>query len=235
MEDWDLPMRILLVEDEVDAARMLAKGLREQSYAVDVAGDGPSALEKAAINSYDLIILDILIPEIDGLEVCRRLRQSGLAIPILLLTARIQVTDRIQGLDSGADDYLTKPFHFGELLARIRALLRRGPELGDAVLTVGDLQIDTRAHEVRVARSLIPLTSKEYALLEYLARRKGEVVGRAEISEHVWEETYDPFSNLIEVYIQRLRKKVDARSAIRLLHTRRGEGYVLSAESDVHV
>jgi two-component system, OmpR family, copper resistance phosphate regulon response regulator CusR len=228
-------MRILLVEDETDAALMLAKGLREQSYAVDIASDGDSALEKASVNTYDLIILDILLPGIDGLEVCRRLRKSGLTVPVLLLTARIQVNDRITGLDSGADDYLTKPFHFGELLARIRALLRRGPELRDAVLTVGDLTIDTRAHTVRRGAVTIPLTSKEYALIEYLARRKGEVVGRAEISEHVWEETYDPFSNLIEVYIQRLRRKLDTGHTSRLLHTRRGEGYVLSAEPEVHV
>lgn len=227
-------MRILLVEDEADAALMLAKGLREQSYAVDIAHDGDSAIEKASVNAYDLVILDILLPGIDGLEVCRRLRKAGLTIPVLLLTARIQVNDRILGLDSGADDYLTKPFHFGELLARIRALLRRGPELHDAVLTVGDLTIDTRAHTVRRGPTEIPLTSKEYALIEYLARRKGEVVDRAAISEHVWEETYDPFSNLIEVYIQRLRKKLDSGHSTRLLHTRRGEGYILSLEPEVH-
>lgn len=227
-------MRILLVEDETDAALMLAKGLREQSYAVDIAADGDTALEKAAINSYDLVVLDIFLPGIDGLEVCRRLRKTGFTIPVLLLTARIQVNDRILGLDSGADDYLTKPFHFGELLARIRALLRRGPELANPVLAVGDLTIDTRAHAVYRGPTSIPLTSKEYALLEYLARHKGEVVGRAEIAEHVWEETYDPFSNLIEVYMQRLRKKLDAGNATRLLHTRRGEGYILSPEAEIH-
>ncbi|MEQ1883497.1 MAG: response regulator transcription factor [Bryobacteraceae bacterium] len=227
-------MRILLVEDELDAAAILAKGLREQAYAVDIAGDGSEAIEKASFSDYDIVILDIMLPDIDGLEVCRRLRKSGLKVPVLLLTARIQVNDRIVGLDSGADDYLTKPFHFGELLARIRALLRRGPELRSATLSVGDLTIDTRAHQVKRGNSTIPLTSKEYALLEYLALHKGEVVGRAEIAEHVWEETYDPFSNLIEVYIQRLRRKLESGSLIRLLHTRRGEGYVLSAEPEVH-
>jgi DNA-binding response OmpR family regulator len=227
-------MRLLLVEDEHDAALMLAKGLRERAYAVDIAEDGATALEKAHCNTYDLVILDIMLPDLDGLEVCRRLRESGFRAPVLLLTARIKVDDRITGLDSGADDYLTKPFDFGELLARIRALLRRGPELKESVLRVGDLSIDTRSHVVRRNQTAIPLTSKEYALLEYLARRPGEVVGRQDISEHVWEETYDPFSNLIEVYIQRLRRKIDSNVPVRLLHTRRGEGYMLTPEHDAN-
>ena len=228
-------MRILLVEDEQDAARMLAKGLREQSYAVDVAENGLDGLEKAEINSYDLLILDVMLPGIDGMEVCRRLRRQGSRVPILLLTARDGVHDRISGLDCGADDYLTKPFDFGELLARIRALLRRGSELRDTVLIVGDLSVDTRTHAVRRNGASITLTAKEYALLEYLVSRPGDVVTRADISEHVWEETYDPFSNLIEVYVQRLRRKLDAGGGSPLLHTRRGEGYVLSAEQDIHV
>jgi two-component system copper resistance phosphate regulon response regulator CusR len=227
-------MRILLVEDEQDAARMLAKGLREQSYAVDIAAEGPEALEKTAINSYDVLLLDVMLPGIDGFEVCRRLRQQGSRVPILLLTARGGVGDRIAGLDCGADDYLAKPFDFGELLARIRALLRRGTELKDTVLTLGDLSLDTRTHAVLRGRVPIALTAKEYALLEYLMNRKGEVVSRADISEHVWEESYDPFSNLIEVYVQRLRRKLEAVGGAPLLHTRRGEGYVLSAEEDVH-
>jgi two-component system copper resistance phosphate regulon response regulator CusR len=228
-------MRILLVEDERDAARMLSKGLREQTYAVDVAYDGPEALEKASVNSYDLLILDVMLPGIDGFEVCRQLREQGVRVPILLLTARGGVTDRITGLDRGADDYLTKPFDFGELTARIRALLRRGTELKDPVLQVGDLAIDTRSHAVTRSASQISLTAKEYSLLEYLARRANEVVSRADISEHVWEETYDPFSNLIEVYIQRLRKKLEGAGGSPILHTRRGEGYILSAEQDVRV
>jgi DNA-binding response OmpR family regulator len=226
-------MRILLVEDEREAALMLAKGLREQAYAVDVAEDGECAIEKAHVNSYDLLILDIMLPGLDGLEVCQQLRRDSIRTPILLLTARMKVDDRIAGLDSGADDYLTKPFDFGELLARVRALLRRGPALQRSVLEVGDLFIDTRTHAVHRGGEKISLTSKEYSLLEYLARRKGDVVGREDISEHVWEETYDPFSNLIEVYIQRLRRKIDAVSGVRLLHTRRGEGYVLNPEAAV--
>jgi two-component system, OmpR family, copper resistance phosphate regulon response regulator CusR len=227
-------MRILLVEDERDAARMLSKGLREQTYAVDVAYDGPDALEKAAVNTYDLLILDVMLPGVDGFEVCQQLRGRGLNVPILLLTARGGVADRITGLDRGADDYLSKPFDFGELLARIRALLRRGADLKDPVLQVGDLSVDTRSHAVTRGDVRIALTAKEYALLEYLARRADEVVSRADISEHVWEESYDPFSNLIEVYVQRLRKKLEAGGA-PILHTRRGEGYILSAERNTHV
>lgn len=228
-------MRILLVEDEHDAARMLAKGLREQSYAVDTSETGPDGLEKAELNPYDLLILDVMLPGMDGMEMCRRLRRQGSRVPILLLTARGGVTDRISGLDCGADDYLTKPFDFGELLARIRALLRRGTELKDTVLTVGDLSVDTRTHAVTRGGTPITLTAKEYALLEYLVSRPGDVVTRADISEHVWEESYDAFSNLIEVYIQRLRRKLDAGGGAPMLHTRRGEGYVLNAEHDVHV
>ena len=228
-------MRILLVEDERDAARMLSKGLREQTYAVDVAYDGEEALEKAGVNTYDLLVLDVMLPKLDGFEVCRQLREQGARVPILLLTARGGVTDRITGLDRGADDYLTKPFDFGELLARIRALLRRGTELKDAVLHVGDLSIDTRSHAVMRAGTQVSLTAKEYSLLEYLARRAGEVVGRSDISEHVWEEDYDPFSNLIEVYIQRLRRKLEIQGTGPLLHTRRGEGYLLSSEQESRV
>lgn len=221
-------MRILLVEDEADAARMLAKGLREHAYSVDIAADGDSALVKAHTNDYDLILLDIILPAKNGFEVCRELRARGDTCPILMLTALAQVPDRITGLDSGADDYLGKPFDFNELLARVRALLRRGPRFQGDVLEVRDLRIDTRTRSaVRSGRAL-ELTAKEYALLEYMARRKGEVVGRADISEHVWEEDYDPFSNVIEVYIQRLRRKLeDNHHGPRLLHTRRGEGYCL--------
>lgn len=223
-------MRILLVEDEPDAARMLAKGLREQTYAVDVARSGNEALYQLHLNTYDLMILDVMLPERDGLAVCRELRAAGLAIPVLMLTARDAVSDRIAGLDSGADDYLTRPFDFHELLARVRALLRRGPMLHPVVLAVGDLQIDTRSHRVERAGRQVELTAKEYALLEYLARRAGEVVTRTEIAEHVWDADFDPFSNLIEVYIQRLRRKLDEREASRMIRTLRGEGYLLAAE-----
>jgi DNA-binding response OmpR family regulator len=225
-------MRILLVEDEPDAAQMLAKGLREQSYAVDVAADGETAVYQAGVNDYDLVILDVMLPLKDGFEVCRELRAEGLTFPILMLTARDAPPDRVVGLDMGADDYLTKPFDFHELLARLRALLRRGPALRPETVEVADLSIDMRARRVRRGARQIELTAKEYALLEYLARRAGEVVSRAEIAEHVWEENFDPFSNLIEVYVQRLRRKIDEGHTPKLLRTRRGEGYVLASAKE---
>jgi DNA-binding response OmpR family regulator len=222
-------LRILLVEDEPAAAQMLARGLREQAYAVDVAYDGEAALEQAHVNSYDLIVLDIMLPRKDGLEVCRELRANGSMVPVLMLTALDGVEDRIHGLDTGADDYLVKPFDFHELLARLRALRRRRPVLQAETITVADLKIETRARRVWRGGRRVELTAKEYALLEYLAWREGEVVGRADIAEHVWDENFDPFSNLIEVYVQRLRRKVDHNQAVKLLHTRRGEGYSLTA------
>ena len=225
-------MRILLVEDEPDAARMLAKGLREQTFAVNVAADGESALEQAELNDYDLVILDVLLPGKDGFEVCREMRAAGSSMPILMLTARDAVEDRIEGLDTGADDYLTKPFSFHEMLARLRALLRRGPALRSELISIADLDIDARARQVSRAGQGIELTAKEYALLEYLARRANEVVTRAEIAEHVWDENFDPFSNLIEVYIQRLRRKLDDGHSLKLIRTRRGEGYILTAGDD---
>jgi DNA-binding response OmpR family regulator len=218
-------MRLLLVEDDARIARFVAKGLREQTYAVDVAGTGDDALYQAAINSYDLVILDVMIPGRNGFEVCRELRKNGQRMPILMLTARDAVEDRITGLDHGADDYLTKPFEFRELLARLRALLRRPGELRPGKIAVGDLVLDTGAQSVSRAGRSIPLTAKEYALLEFLARNAGRVVGRAEIAEHVWDESFDPFSNLIEVYVNRVRRKIDIGSVKALLHTRRGAGY----------
>ena len=222
-------MRILLVEDEPEAARMLAKGLREEAHAVDIATDGEAACYQAEIADYDAVVLDVRLPRKDGFDVCRELREHGSTVPILMLTARDGVFDRIAGLDSGADDYLTKPFDFGELLARLRALVRRGvrPLLPER-LRVGDLELDTRARRVERRGRKIPLTAREYALLEYLARRSGEVVGRAEIAEHVWDETYDPFSNVIEVYVRRLRRKLDDPGGGSIIRTRRGEGYELA-------
>ena len=222
-------MRILLVEDEPAAAQMLAKGLREQTYAVDIADDGEAALYQASINDYDLILLDVNLPGKDGLEVCRELRANGSIVPVLMLTARDAVQDRVAGLDTGADDYLTKPYAFHELLARVRAVMRRGPALSSDTIAVGNLVIDKKARVVKRAGSIIELTAKEYALLEYLGRRADEVVGRADIAEHVWDENFDPFSNLIEVYIQRLRRKIDDSHSQKLLRTRRGEGYVLTS------
>jgi two-component system copper resistance phosphate regulon response regulator CusR len=209
-------MRILVVEDEPVAAALIAKGLREHAFAVDVAADGPTALEHVHNNDYDLVILDVRLPGIDGLEVCTRLRTDGVTVPILMLTARGGPDQRVEGLDAGADDYLPKPYHFPELLARVRALLRRGPALASLVLRIDDLTIDPRSRRVERGGRTIQLTTKEYALLEYLARRRGEVVGRGDIAEHVWE-----------VYIQRLRRKIDDGQPLKLIHTRRGAGYTL--------
>jgi DNA-binding response OmpR family regulator len=220
-------MRILLVEDDAVIASSLTKGLREQAYAVDLATDGDAAVYQAAVNPYDAVVLDVMLPKRDGFAVCRELRRRGVTTPVLMLTARDSVRDRIEGLDTGADDYLTKPFEFGELLARLRALLRRGPVLAPAVLSVADLELDTHAQRVTRAGREVSLTTREYALLEFLARNAGRVVGRAEISDHVWDDNYDPLSNLIESYINRLRKKLDAPGLPPLIHTRRGAGYSL--------
>ena len=225
-------MRVLLVEDEARIAHFVAKGLREQSYAVDVVTSGEQALYQASMAAYDLVILDLMIPAPDGFAVCRELRNSGQTMPILMLTARDAVEDRIKGLDRGADDYLTKPFEFGELLARLRALLRRSRTLQPTQLVVADLVVDTAGQTVERGGKVIPMTAKEYALVEFLARNAGRVVGRAEISEHVWDEEFDPFSNLIEVYINRVRRKIDAGFATALLHTRRGAGYILFSDAE---
>jgi two-component system copper resistance phosphate regulon response regulator CusR len=208
-------------------ANVIAKGLREQSYAVDIAHDGDEGLYQCSINDYDLIVLDVLLPQRDGFEVCRELRTRGTTTPILMLTARAAVDDRLTGFDAGADDYLTKPFSFRELLARIRALLRRDSQLRPDILEIGDLTIDSASHRVSRGGSTVQLTAKEYALLEYLARRSGQLVSRAEIAAHVWDDSFDPFSNTIEVYMNRLRKKLDENHETKLLHTRRGEGYIL--------
>ena len=220
-------MRILLVEDEPRLAQVVAKGLREHSYAVDIAADGNAALYQTSVNDYDLILLDVLLPGPDGFEVCRELRARDDATPILMLTARATIDDRITGFDAGADDYLTKPFAFRELVARVRALLRREPQLHHDVVQLDDLLIDGASHRVSRAAHDIELTAKEYALLEYLARRAGQLVTRAEIAAHVWDESFDPFSNTIEVYVNRLRKKIDEQHPVKLIHTRRGEGYIL--------
>ncbi|HKR58811.1 MAG TPA: response regulator transcription factor [Pyrinomonadaceae bacterium] len=222
-------MRILLVEDEPRMANVITKGLREHSYAVDVAQDGEAGLYQASVNDYDVIVLDVLLPKRNGFEVCRELRSLRNATPILMLSARAAVDDRVTGFDAGADDYLTKPFSFRELLARIRALLRRDSQVRPDVLEIADLTIDSASHRVFRANNEVQLTAKEYALLEHLARHAGQLVSRAEIAAHVWDETFDPFSNLIEVYINRLRKKIDGDHSLKLLHTRRGEGYILES------
>ncbi len=222
-------MRILVVEDDPDMAHFIARGLGEQSYAVDVAGTGEAALECATTASYDAIVLDAMIPPPDGFEVCRRLRADAVDVAILMLTARDSLADRIEGLDSGADDYLVKPFEFAELLARLRAVLRRRGARQYPVLDVGDLRLDTRSHRVTRGGDELLLTTKEYALLEFLAVNAGRVIGREEIAEHVWNDEFDPFSNLIEVYIGRLRRIVDRDREPKLIHTIRGSGYILEA------
>jgi two-component system copper resistance phosphate regulon response regulator CusR len=224
-------MRILLVEDEPRMANVIAKGLREQSYAVDLAADGEEALYQTSINDYDLILLDVLLPRRDGFEVCRELRARRDSTPILMLTARATIDDRVTGFDAGADDYLTKPFSFRELSARVRALMRRNAQLRPDVFQLDDLIVDSASHRVSRASREIELTAKEYALLEFLARRAGQLVSRTEIAAHVWDDSFDPFSNTIEVYMNRLRKKIDDEHAVKLLHTRRGEGYILESRN----
>ena len=221
-------MRILLVEDNERLAQAVAKGLREQSFAVDVAFDGETALYEAAINDYDLIVLDVMIPAPDVFAVCRELRDKNLQTPVLMLTARDSTEDKIRGLDTGADDYLTKPFEFGELLARIRAILRRRTgAIFPVKIEIADLEIDINSQRVWRGGREIVLTTKEYALLEFMAREKGKILGRALIAEHCWDENFDAFSNIIDVYIKRLRVKIDDSFDVKLIHTRRGAGYIL--------
>jgi len=223
-------MRLLLVEDDSRVAGFIARGLREQAYAVDTASDGEEAVYLATVNDYDLVVLDVMLPKKDGYAVCRELRSAGLRLPILMLTARDAVDDRVSGLDSGADDYLVKPFDFKELLARLRALLRRSADLRPPVARVADLTLDTASHAVLRAGRRVPLTAKEYALLEFLVLHEGRVVGREQIAQHVWDDAFDPLSNVIDVYVKRLRAKLDAGFSPRLIHTRRGEGYILIGE-----
>lgn len=223
-------MRLLLVEDEEEVARTIAKGLRQESYAVDTAADGQQGIEKALAHIYDLIILDIRLPIKDGWTVCRELREQGIQAPILMLTASGATEERIKGLDLGADDYLAKPFDFAEFLARVRALLRRKPLVQNPIIRVDTLEIDTRSKTVSRGGQFVRLTAKEYALLECLAHDADTILGRETISERVWDEKYDPFSNLIEEYIKRLRKKIDFEGQKPLIHARRGEGYILTAK-----
>jgi DNA-binding response OmpR family regulator len=223
-------MRILLVEDELRAAQMLAKGLREQAYAVDLARNGREALYEASLIDYDAIVLDVMIPGLDGFEVCREIRRTGSNVPVLMLTARDAVESRIHGLDSGADDYLVKPFDFGELLARLRAVIRRGRQsLTPALVTVGALRIDFGARQAFRRDVPVKLTAREFALLEFLVLHSGEVVGRAAIAEHVWDSPFESMSNVIDVMIQRLRRKIDTPNVKSLIETRRGEGYMFAA------
>lgn len=227
--DYDAAMRVLVVEDDPDMARFITRGLGEQAYAVDAAVTGEAAVEHALTTPYDAIVLDVMIPAPDGVEVCRVLRRQGVNTPILMLTARDAVRDRVEGLDAGADDYLVKPFEFTELMARVRALVRRRGAPHAPRIEIADLAIDTLAHRVTRGGDELTLTTKEYALLEYLAVNAGRVMGREEIAEHVWNEEFDPFSNLIEVYIGRLRRVVDRGRTPALIHTIRNAGYILEA------
>ena len=226
-------MRILIVEDERKISAYLKRGLEEQGYAVDAAFTGREALDWAASAPYDLIVLDILLPELDGISVCRELRKQGQRVPILMLTARDMVDDRVAGLDAGADDYLVKPFALKELLARLRALARRAVDAPKStVLTIADLAMDTNLHRVKRGNQIIELTAKEYAILECLLRANGRVLSRAMIADHVWNYEVFNESNVVDVYIRNLRRKIDEPFALKLIHTIRGTGYCLSIEDN---
>ncbi len=223
-------MRLLLVEDENKVAGFIKRGLEEEGYAVDLVSDGNSALATGLEKAHDLIILDINLPGMDGIEVLKALRQKKVATPVLLLTVRAAIEDRVIGLDTGADDYLTKPFAFEEFLARIRALLRRRAAAEPPVLRAGDLSLDPAKRLVMRADEIIELTSKEYALLEYLMRNQGRVLNRSMIADRVWGLDYDTTTNVIDVYVNYLRKKIDSGHEAKLIHTVRGVGYVLKAD-----
>lgn len=222
-------MRVLIVEDEKRMASFIQRGLKEEGYAVDIAEDGEKGWEYASVNEYDVIILDWMLPKMDGLALCAKIRESGSRVPILMLTVRDTVEDKIKGLDQGADDYLTKPFAFDELLARLRALSRRPRELQtETVLKEGNMTLDLVSHRVSIGQEQVLLSQKEYALLEFLMRRKGQVVTRSQIAEHVWDLHFDPMSNTIDVYINFLRKKIDGSRKKSRIETLRGAGYRLS-------
>ena len=220
-------MRILITEDEKELADALARGLRQQGYAADIAYDGEEALVMAEVNDYDLIILDLNLPKIDGVEVCRRIRASGSPTGILMLTARSSLDDRVNGLDQGADDYLVKPFHFPELLARVRAILRREGETRHPILRIGDLVLDPNAIKGYFRGSEIAFTIKEFAILEYLMRNAGRVISQEELLEHVWNEDTNMFTHTVKVHINNMRKKLSAAGAGDLISTVKGRGYLL--------
>lgn len=231
-------MRLLLVEDEAKVAHFIVRGLAAERFAVDVAADGRAALELATTYQYDLIILDLMLPEVSGTEVLRRLRQRDLHVPVLVLTARDALGDKVEHFELGADDYLTKPFAFAELLVRVKALLRRGAvnqTLGQAigranVLRVADLELDRLSQQVRRAGQRIELTGKEYALLEYLLLNAGRVLSRTMIIEHVWDQSFDGVTNIVDVYVRHLRNKIDEGHTRKLIRTVRGVGYAINVE-----
>jgi two-component system OmpR family response regulator len=222
-------MRVLIAEDDIKMRDILRRGLEESGWSVATAGDGGAALAMAAIDPFDCFLLDVNLPQVDGFEVCRRLRAGQVWAPILMLTARDDVADRVAGLDAGADDYLVKPFAFDELLARLRALVRRGGPERPTLLRIDDLCIDPATRTVTRAGTTIELTAREFALLEYLAQHPGQVLSRTRILEHVWDMNYDGLSNVVDVYVGYLRAKIDRPFATPLIHTVRGAGYCLRA------
>jgi two-component system copper resistance phosphate regulon response regulator CusR len=221
-------MRVLLVEDEEKVASVVTRALQEERLAVDVARDGSEGLELAVSNPYDLVILDLMLPGLDGTELIRRLRRSNTEVPVLVLTARDAVSDKIRNFEAGADDYLTKPFAFAELVVRAKALLRRGPVPRSNVLRVADLELDRITHQVRRAGVSVKLTAKEYALLEYLALHAGRVLSRTMIIEHVWDQSFEALTNIVDVYVRQLRAKIDEPHPRKLIRTVRSVGYSLS-------
>jgi two-component system, OmpR family, response regulator len=220
-------MRVLVVEDELKMAQLVRRGLREHGYVADVATEGSEAFMMAGSAEYDVVVLDVMLPDVDGFEICRRLRSDGVRAPVLMLTARDAVEDRVAGLDSGADDYLTKPFSFSELLARLRALVRRGPVERPAVLQIGTLRLDPATRQVWRGERELELSTKEFAVLELFMRRPGEVLSRFELLEHAWDWAYESRSNVIDVYIRSLRNKLDRPFGVKSIETVRGAGYRL--------
>lgn len=218
-------MRLLIVEDDPELASILADGLADHHYEVVVAADVPAARERAVLGTYDVMILDVLLPGGSGFDLCAQIRSRGIATPILMLTARDAIDDRVRGLEAGADDYLTKPFAFRELLARVRALARRQPALAPQRVRIADLDVDLETRHVQRGQRPITLTAKEFALLEFFTRHEGKVVDRAAIAAHVWDDNHDPFTNVLEVLVRRLRRKIDDDFEPKLIHTIRGAGY----------